>query len=178
MRNGNTTVQVKILGVKVFDLARRSVSAKWLSRKEIGARAKAIREALGIDSKAEMARQLGRPKSASDITKLENGTLWDDDQKPNVRLLMDLAGLGRKELDYFREGSVDQEEAEKIIAAAWMERLAKQLRADVAASVRSRERAEAERAAQGHEDLREATNPQTPPARRRGAASGPGGRRP
>ncbi len=132
----------------------------------------AIRVRLGV-SQARMAELTGRSAaSQSDIGKLEKGTLWKADQGPNVRLLMDIAGLVDERVEYFQDGGpTDTERRDKLITAEWMEKMARQLREEAAILPGGDlERAKAERAGEATEEVREAEKSQ--PTRRPGGASG------
>lgn len=118
--------------VKDFLYHAATVTAKWLDHKEIGRRAKEIRERLKL-SQDDMAVALGVPKSQSDIAKLEKGALWKGGE-PNVKLLIKLAALGGYGIDYFRVGTPDETRREKLIAAKWMEEMAKRLREEAVAT--------------------------------------------
>ncbi len=101
----------------------------WLSHKEIGRRVAAIRKSLGV-SQDVMAKRLDRPKSGGTIGKIERGQMWgESQQRPDLRLLEDIAILGGLGLDHFRAGDVTNlERAETLIVIGWLDKMADELR--------------------------------------------------
>ena len=100
--------------------------AKWLPPDELGERVRTLRSRLGV-SQEELGEQCGLTKGQPAISRLERGE-WDG-QEPNANLLAKIAELGGETLAYFKAGEPSRDEREeKLIAAAWMEKLAKELR--------------------------------------------------
>ena len=134
-RGHDPILRGQILQRKDFNPNGGRLAAKWLSHKEIGARVKDVRDALGV-GQAEFARLLERPGSQSDIGKLERGER-DEGQEPNVALLLAIAGLVGRGLDYFQAGGQENPERfEKLVAARWMEEMARRLREEATGEAR------------------------------------------
>lgn len=169
--NDNPMVQDEILDVKDFVLRGVRVPTKWLSHKEIGERVTAIRERLGVDAYAELARRVGlSPTSAGDIRKIEKGE-WPEGREPNARLLMKIAALAGEDVTYFQvPASDDRGRRDNLIIAAWLEARAAELRA---ISERSEVEAVAARVDEGRELEKEEAR-----GRRRAKSSPRGGPRP
>lgn len=107
----------------------------WLDYKEMGRRAKDIRETLG-DSQDDMAERIGMERgSGARIGKLERGQLWrKKGQSPEPRMLEAIARAGSLTLEHFRTGEVQNlERQEKLAVLRWLNKVAADLQKEVGA---------------------------------------------
>ena len=140
-----STIPLELLSLSHNNLGTQSLSVKtfgprllrelhmWLTYKEIGKRAKAIRNALGI-SQGAMAERIGLKKgSGGRIGKLERSQLWGEKgQTPEPRMLEAIARAGGLTLDHFRTEEVQNlERQERLAVLKWLNRVMKNLQDEV-----------------------------------------------